>query len=77
MKSATPVAANDPVIANASQPACNCRAASEIDLAGSRYASGGVSPTAQEAADVMIRQHNLALTTTRKGNLPQVSLAVV
>ncbi len=77
MKSATPVVANDPVITNASQPACNCRAASEIDLAGSRYASGGVSPTAQEAADVMVRQRNLALTNTRKGNLPQVSLAVV
>ena len=77
MKSATTVVANDPVIANASQPANNSGATPDIDLDGSRCAGGSVSPTAQEAADVIVRQHSSALTDALKGDLPQVSLVVV
>ncbi len=77
MKSDTTVAANDPAVANASQPVSNSRAICEIDLVGSRHASGSVSPTVQEAADAIARQHDLTLTNARKGDLPQVSLAVV
>ena len=77
MKSATTVAANDPVIAHASQPASNSRATSEIDLDGSRYASWSASPTALEASGTIAAQHGLALIDARKGDLPQVSLVVV
>ena len=77
MKPDTTVAANDPVIAIASQPANNSRATSDIDLDGLRRASESASPTALEASSAIAAQHGLALIDAHEGDLPQVSLVVV